>query len=231
MIAALYVEKNGVYWNLEGVDPWDQERDARLYAGPWPVVAHPPCERWGRYATGGPNPRARRRTVGDDEGCFAAALNSVRRWTGVLEHPADSKAWQRFGLNYPPRWGGWIVADFHGGWTCCIEQGNYGHRGRKATWLYAHGVELPSLAWGPSRKTVRMDLGFHSKEERAKHRRMVRPPAGLTQAERTERRAYLEKLGNWVCPERMGKPERMATPVPFRDLLLGIARTSQRQAA
>lgn len=47
MIAALYVEKNGVYYGLPDVDPWDKERDARLYAGPWPVVAHPPCSTWG----------------------------------------------------------------------------------------------------------------------------------------------------------------------------------------
>lgn len=35
MIAALFVQKGGVYWDLPGVDPWDEERDARLYAGPW----------------------------------------------------------------------------------------------------------------------------------------------------------------------------------------------------
>ena len=39
MIAALFVERGGVYWNQPGVDPWDEERDARLYAGPWPVIA------------------------------------------------------------------------------------------------------------------------------------------------------------------------------------------------
>lgn len=50
MIAALYVERDGVYYGLPGVDPWDEERDARTYAGPWPVVAHPPCARWCRLA-------------------------------------------------------------------------------------------------------------------------------------------------------------------------------------
>jgi hypothetical protein len=49
MIAALFVETNGCYFNLPGVDPWDINRDARKYAGPHPVVAHPPCQRWGRY--------------------------------------------------------------------------------------------------------------------------------------------------------------------------------------
>jgi hypothetical protein len=76
----------------------DEARDARLYAGPWPVVAHPPCERWGRYWHGGPSARVRR-VKGDDAGCFASALASVRRYGGVLEHPAASSAWRAFGLN------------------------------------------------------------------------------------------------------------------------------------
>lgn len=117
MIAALFVAKGGCYYGLPDVDPWDKERDARLYAGPWPVVAHPPCERWGRYWHGGPSVKIRK-TKGDDGGCFAAALAAVRRWGGVLEHPEASAAWRAFGLNTPAKWGGWVVADFEGGWTC-----------------------------------------------------------------------------------------------------------------
>ena len=47
MIAALYVESGGAYFGLQGVDPWDEVRDARLYAGPHAIVAHPPCQRYG----------------------------------------------------------------------------------------------------------------------------------------------------------------------------------------
>lgn len=51
-IAALYVQTGGSYFNLEGVQPWDEESDARMYGGPFPVVAHPPCQRWGSYGPG-----------------------------------------------------------------------------------------------------------------------------------------------------------------------------------
>lgn len=175
MIAALYVLPDGPYADLPNVDPWPESRDARTYAGPWPVVAHPPCARWGRFWSGGPSAPERRK-LGDDGGCFAAAVDAVRRFGGVLEHPEASHAWRRFGLVAPPRNGGWIMADWFGaqGWTCCVEQGHYGGRGRKATWLYAVGVDpLPELRWGPSRPSIRATtvkqgaVGHMSHRERA----------------------------------------------------------------
>lgn len=148
-IAALFVAKNGAYFGLPHVDPWDQARDARLYSGPYPVVAHPPCERWGRYWSGGPRATERKR-LGEDNGCFSWALYAVRRWGGVLEHPEGSNAWRFFGLYKPPRGGGWVCAGDGLGWTCCVEQGHYGHPSRKATWLYACRTWLPPLQWGKS---------------------------------------------------------------------------------
>lgn len=210
-IAAIFVAKGGCYFGLPDVDPWDQARDARLYNGPYPVVAHPPCERWGRYWGGAPTtwPRLKK---GDDGGCFKAALAAVRKWGGVLEHPEGSAAWPAHGLVRPPRSGGWIRADWmhgFGGWTCCVEQGAYGHRARKATWLYACGVTLPELKWGRAEGDfLRLDEGFHSEAER--------------------RRAV--KTG--IC-QRLSKKQRAATPVAFRDLLLSIARSAyaKREAA
>ena len=61
MIAALYVESRGVYAGLPDVDLWDRDRDARTYAGPWPVVAHPPGARWGRSWGGHPTQQPRLR--------------------------------------------------------------------------------------------------------------------------------------------------------------------------
>src|SRR3569623_1167758 len=153
MIAALFVETGGAYFGRDGVDPWDEARDARLYAGPHPVVAHPHCQRWGKLWAGQPLWIKRtgiRKIKGDDGGCFASALNSVRTYGGVLEHPWGSHAWPHFNINVPPRAGGWIAADFFGGWTCCGEQGRYGHYARKPTLLYVVGCDLPELRWGYS---------------------------------------------------------------------------------
>lgn len=214
MIAALFVETNGVYFNIPEVDPWDKQRDARLYAGPFAVAAHPPCERYGRYWSGGPNPHAQRRELGDDDGCFDAALNAVRTWGGILEHPEGSHAWRLFGLNRPPKWGGWIAADSYGGWTCCVEQGHYGHAARKATWLYAYGIEFPSLVWGPS-SGMRLDEGFNSKE--------------IAAAVRAERKIAREWGHEVPALQRLSARQRIDTPIPFRDMLITAAASVPKE--
>lgn len=197
MIAALFVEPKGVYSGLSGVELWDEKRDARLYAGPYPAVAHPPCQRWGNYAEGGPMAHGKFK-IGDDGGCFESALKSVRTYGGVLEHPENSKAWARYGIARPPFYGGWVVADSFGGWTCCVDQGWYGHRAQKTTWLYSVGCDLPSLIWGRFKEGVRIDSGPNRSEI---NRGIVR----------------------FQTCERLSKKQRLSTPIPFRDLLIEIA--------
>lgn len=204
MIAALYIEPDGVYAGLEGVDPWDVARDARKYAGPWPVVAHPPCQRWGRFWHGSTR-KPHQYKLGDDGGCFAAALEAVRNWGGVLEHPADSHAWKHHGLVPPERFSGWQPAGDLIGWTCYVEQGHYGHMSRKPTWLYAARVVLPELNW--------------SKGEQRLH------PIAL------ERYGYekARRIGMTAMVGGKDKTKiRNATPPAFRDVLISIARTAEK---
>ena len=194
-VAALYVDPDGPYSKVEGIDLWPESRDARLYAGPHPIVAHPPCARWsvlaGLVESLGGLPKR------EDGGTFAAALAAVRNYGGVLEHPAQSAAWRWFGLKQPRTDGGWVNADWEGGWTCCVSQRNYGHRAAKKTWIYAVGVDLPSLVWGDGPDTnVRVTTRGPASG---------RCDTGLV--------------------EKMGHRERRMTPEPFRDVLLAMARS------
>lgn len=206
MIAALYVQNNGAYFGLDGVDPWDEARDARKYAGPHPVVAHPPCQRWGKLWAGQPLWIKRtgvRKVKGDDGGCFEHALNAVRTYGGVLEHPDQSHAWANFNLNKPPRAGGWVPADMNGLWTCCVEQGQYGHYARKPTWLLACKTDLPELRWANS--PIKLDP-------------VVVERIGL---ERAKRRGEVASSGGGT-----DSTARIHTPPEFRELLISIARSA-----
>ncbi len=141
-VSALFVETEGPYFGLPDVDPWDIIRDARLYAGPNPVVAHPPCARWSLMGL------CRGYYDGQDDGCFESALRSVRTFGGVLEHPAHSLAWKTFGLAKPSS-SGWTQSLTDVGWTCEVDQRQYGHEARKPTWLYYVGDNPPpQLRWG-----------------------------------------------------------------------------------
>ena len=190
-IAALFVETNGIYAEL-GLDVWGGhmegerlviDRDARAFAGPGRGIYHPPCERWGRYARGGPSAKVPR-IVGDDGGCGRAAFASVRRWGGVLEHPEGSHLWRAEDVPSPPQSGGWIRT-ICGGWTCCVAQGHYGHRAQKLTWLYLYGLEPKPMIWGLCPGKDRLDDGFKSTEARREARAAgIAPVTRLADGER-----------------------------------------------
>jgi hypothetical protein len=206
MIAALYVETGGCYFGLDNIDPWDKTRDAKNYAGPWPVVAHPPCQRWGKFWHGSTR-KPHQFKMGADGGCFAYAIAAVWSHGGIIEHPADSHAWAIFDIPAPPREGGWVSAGPNA-WTCCVYQGHYGHLAGKPTWLYVYGVrrdQLPELRWG--------------KVEQRLH------PVALARHgyEKARRIGMMAMVG--------GKDKtriRNATPTEFRDVLIGIAATIDR---
>ena len=198
-VAALYVDPKGVYADLPDVDVWDEARDARLYEGPWPVVAHPPCARWSRLA-GFTEARFGYKR-GDDGGCFAAALEAVRRVGGVIEHPAYSKAWDAYGLPEPKVVAGW-TGGLCGGWSAYVEQGRYGLPVKKSTWLYAYGCELAELRWG--------------RLPDAEGERPNGPWGGID-----------GWRDSWTTK---GSGATSATPPAFRDVLLSMARSASRES-
>jgi hypothetical protein len=204
VIAALFVDPTGVYSTfndgIRKIDLWGEDRDARLYRGPHPVIAHPPCQRWGKFWHGS-TAKPHQFRLGEDGGCFAAALTAVRNYGGVLEHPAHSKAWDYFGLKKPPKAGGWVPADSFGGMTCQVEQGHYGHMSRKATWLYGVGIEFADLAWGESEQRLHPVALERYGYEKARRIGMIAMVGGKDKT----------KIRN-------------ATPIWFRDVLVSMIR-------
>ena len=154
MIAALYVESRGVYAGLPDVDLWDRDRDARTYAGPWPVVAHPPGARWGRSWGGNPTQQPRL-VLGDDVGMLRRGPGrdaTARRCLGAprgqpcVDRPSDSSRHRE------PEGGRDGLA---GGVDVLRGKGHYGHRSRKTTGWYAVGGALPGSGGGRAQRPVR----------------------------------------------------------------------------
>ena len=199
MIAALYVQSDGCYSGIDGVDLWDEQRDARLYPGPNPIIAHPPCHRWGKMANvnfaryGG-----KHNEPGNDGGCFKCALSDLRRWGGVLEHPAASYAWDFFGIKKPNK-NGWNYCD-NGEWVCEVWQSAYGHRAAKATWLLYYDPHTSIFCAPPIELNWQRDKGTHQ--------------IGWTDSERPDSNK-----------PTLSKDEANATPVAFRDALIDLAKT------
>jgi len=196
-VAALYVELGGAYYGLPHVDPWDKARDARLYAGPHPVVAHPPCNLWVNFAAVNWKRYGRQLPAwypgGSDGGCFEHALTAVRDHGGVLEHPAFSHAWAHFGLSKPVGIG-WQRC-VNGGWVCEVWQSAYGHLANKATWLYYFGDVAPlEMRW--NRPVGQFQIGFQDQRGKAANKPTV------------------------------SKRIASATPPAFRDVLIRLAGRS-----
>jgi len=198
-VAALFVQTGGIYFNRPDVDPWDEPRDARLYAGTDPVVAHPPCQLWCNLAAVNWKRYGRQRPAwyvgGNDGGCFASAVAAVRRCGGVLEHPADSWAFAANGLPSPDGLGWQRTLD--GEWVCEVWQSAYGHLARKRTWLFYVGPPPPPLRW--NRKRGSKQVGQPSVAQRT-----AGALPGVT------------------------KSEAIATPLEFSEMLLELARSARK---
>lgn len=171
MISALFVETDGCYFNLKNIDPWDIKRDARKYNLNNKIIAHPPCQLWGKFAKinfkrwGGEHNRP-----GNDGGCFNSALFNLRRCGGILEHPAFSYAWDEFSLNKPIDIG-WNKLK-NDEWVCEIWQSAYGHKCTKRTWLYYVGDKMPlDLNW--KREKGVFQIGFYDQRGKDRNKNTV----------------------------------------------------------
>lgn len=132
-VTALYVDPLGPYPKLVA-DWYDEKRDARTYAGPNPVVAHPPCGPWGPM---------RGLCTKQDRTLAPLAVEAVRKWGGVLEHPRYSLLFRHCSMPLPGE-----LPDAYGGRTYEVHQVSWGHQSDKPTWLYVVGVDASFVVSG-----------------------------------------------------------------------------------
>lgn len=175
-VAVLFARADSYYKTLPATDVWDIDRDARRWPGGAPVVAHPPCRAWGRL-------RAFAKPRKGERQLATWSVRQVRRWGGVLEHPAGSRLWPKAGLPAPGQ------RDRYGGWTLGIHQHDFGHRAEKATVLYIVGCEPEDL---PPMPALRLDEPTHVIQTRK--RVDYRPHVTKAEREHTP-----PELAAWLC--------------------------------
>lgn len=137
-VPVLFTRSNSPYLAL-GCDCYDIDRDARTWPGGRPLIAHPPCRSWGQLAHMA-KPRDGERELS------LWAMQQVRRFGGVLEHPINSRLWSATGCL------SWGVRDSFGGVLIPLYQSSFGHRAPKLTGLYLVGVAVPDIP--PPRPSV-----------------------------------------------------------------------------
>ncbi len=195
-VAVLCVLPDSVYLTLPGVEAYDEARDARTFAGGMPVVAHPPCRLWGilRHCAKSADPDA-------EKALALWCVDQVRRFGGVLEHPAFSTLWDAAGLPRP----GERAID--GSFTLAAPQMWWGHRAEKNSWFFVAGLEpwnLPPLPFklGEAERTITTNHRYSRKGV----------PGFRTECTRRERHATPPRLAEWLIEtaRRTWAPE--ATP-------------------
>lgn len=144
-IAALFVRIDSIYKTIPDVDCYDIERNALTFPGGMPVVAHPPCRGWGRL-------RQFSNATEEELQLAPWAIDQVRTWGGVVEHPANSSLWKYYNLPHPT-----IKEDTYYGFTLDIDQFWFGHKAKKKTWLYVCGINRVNIPAVP----MRLDLITH----------------------------------------------------------------------
>jgi len=190
-VAAIFVRRDSIYKSLPGVNCFDEDRDALTWPGGCPAVMHPPCRTWGTLWAWAKAPA-------HEHGLALWAVEQLRRWGGVLEHPSTSALWREAQLPLP---GG--LPDEWGGWTLECDQYHWGHLARKRTRLYIVGARLADLPPIPHRDGEPTHCVSSLTGKR------------LSPAERRARPGWKPELGS---------RRRDKTPPAFAEWLVAVAR-------
>src|SRR5215470_14399010 len=146
VVAALWCSEDSHYRELKGVEVWGIQENALRYAGPWPIIAHPPCGPWGML----------RHLSFEEDDHGIRAMELVHQYGGVVEQPSGSQLFKQYAIRpfvtHAP--GSEIQVEAGVPHVEVLNQGDYGHRARKRTLLYWY--KPPSiLSWVPAARLRR----------------------------------------------------------------------------
>ncbi len=131
----LFVQKNSKYYNYDCFDCYDEQRNALTSQARVPLICHPPCRKFSRL-------RAFSKAPLKEKQLAYFALDRVRMYGGILEHPKSSTLWKTGNFNLDG------TVDQYGGFLRTVNLSDFGFPAKKPTNLYFVGLrpgELPSI--------------------------------------------------------------------------------------
>ncbi len=131
-ITVLFCQEDSIYKSFPVCDVWDEKRNALNFNELIPIIAHPPCRKFSRMRGLSTAPEVEKELA-----YFAA--HHIKKYGGILEHPAFSILWKEANLPNPGE------IDKFGGFTLVISQFWFGHKADKLTWLYIVGLKEGDL--------------------------------------------------------------------------------------
>lgn len=134
-VAVLCASGRSIYHHLPAVEVFDRARDACQFAGPEPVVAHPPCRLWSRTLSH----CAKSLDAEAEKELGRFCVRKVLQNGGVLEQPAHSALFADMNLPMPNQPAHPFL------FTLYVEQGWFGYPLRKPTWILVSGVPMRDI--------------------------------------------------------------------------------------
>lgn len=132
-VSVLCAARNSIYHDMQGVEVFDVDRDARTFAGDTPIIGHPPCRAWSAFCAHQAKPVANEKELG------LWVCDQLRECGGVVEQPAHTRLFAAAGLPLP----GEPTRD--GVWSLAVWQWWWGFPTKKGTWLAFAGVPRESV--------------------------------------------------------------------------------------
>lgn len=120
-IAILCAHKKSHYYQIPGLEVYDQDRDCRTFDGGMPVIVHPPCAQWSKM-------KAFSHNKPEEKNLAHFCLDQIKKYGGIFEHPKGSDVWNQ--LDWPD-----------GGKFIEVDQHWFGFPARKRTILFFYKCE------------------------------------------------------------------------------------------
>ena len=158
MIDILFTRTDSNYNKFDHIRCWDIKANALNCKSSTAAIYHPPCRAWGQLKHFA-NPRRGERKLA------VWSLIRCNKYGGVLEHPVNSELFKHY-KHLMQR-----------GITVDIEQVWFGHKARKPTRLYIHGLRIEQLpvyekiATEPTHRVAR--IGKINKEGIIEHSKLI----------------------------------------------------------